>query len=68
MCRRHWRALFIKQVLPLLYNPAPLWHDCGHVMSIAAGYNDATLPFVRRGMVLGGLGEIRAVVLGASES
>ena len=48
--KRHCNALFRKQVLPLLYNPAPLLNDGGHAMSIVPGYKDLTLALVTRGV------------------
>ena len=46
--KRHCKALFRKQVLPLLYNPAPLLNDGGHAVSMVPRYKDLTLVLVRR--------------------
>ncbi len=33
MCNRHWRALFKKQLLPVLISPEPMVNPLGQVVS-----------------------------------
>lgn len=58
MWRRHWSALFRKQVLPLLKRPDPMLQVCGHVRSIGERCNEGALaPVVRGGAGAGFVGE-----------
>ena len=54
MWRRHWSALFRKQVLPLLKRPDPMLQVCGHVRSIGERCNEGALAPVVRGAVFVG--------------
>ena len=66
--KRHCKALFKKQVLPLLYNPAPLLNDGGQAMSMVPGYKDLTLALVRRGAAVVTIGDECGGSLGGSSS
>jgi len=52
--RRHWSALFRKQVLPLLKRPDPMLQVCGHVRSIGERCNEGALaPVVQAAVFVG---------------
>jgi hypothetical protein len=66
--KRHCKALFRKQVLPLLYNPAPLLNDGGHAVSMVPGYKDLTLALARRDAAVVTIGDEWGGSLGESSS
>ena len=66
--KRHCKALFRKQVLPLLYSPAPLLNDGGHAVSMVPGYKDLTLVLVRRDATVATIGDECRGSLGGSSS